>query len=324
MAERTDNAIMTSDATTNSNFKSSVLKLKTEQIKTVLLPNFFAFFKANAKSLIFLLFAVVFAIMSAVVVFWSFQQIEAIAVARQRSQLVIHHANLLTSNIKDAQTSMRGYLLTNNLAFLQPYSAVISPIKLQLKQLQQLSLTKLEHQRLNALLPLIEAKLTHMARAVALQRNNNQTEALALIKRAEGLQLMNAIRLEMQQFITAQEAALAQNEASFQANMQRFFYIITLGSIFTLLFALVFAYFYHREVRHKIKNVVHAKTQHLLKTQENISEQLQLANTVLEDSEEKLAVTLNSIGGCSDRHRYFWPCDAFKQSGRGFNWLDTE
>ena len=241
MAERSDNAIMTSDATTNSNFKSSVLKLKTEQIKTVLLPNFFAFFKANAKSLIFLLFAVVFAIMSAVVVFWSFQQIEAIAVARQRSQLVIHHANLLTSNIKDAETSMRGYLLTNNLAFLQPYSAVISPIKLQLKQLQQLSLTKLEHQRLNALLPLIEAKLTHMARAVALQRNNNQTEALALIKRAEGLQLMNAIRLEMQQFITAQEAALAQNEASFQANMQRFFYIITLFVFLFTLFSVFLA-----------------------------------------------------------------------------------
>ena len=301
MSQRTENAIMTSDASKDSNlaskyniarkYMSSALK-----IKTVLSPDYFAYLKTNAKSLLFLLFAVLFAVMSAMVVFWSFKQIEATAVARQHFQLIIHEANRLMSSIKDAEASMRGYLLTNNIAFLQPYLSVISPISLQLKQLQQLSLTKQERQQLTALSPLIEAKLTHMARAVALQSNNNQAEALTLIQRAEGLQLMDAIRLEMQQFIMSQEAALAQNEASFQVNMQRFFNIITVGSIFTLLFALAFAYFYHREARQKIKNVVHAKTQHLLKTQETISFKLQQANLVLEDSEEKLAVTLNSIG----------------------------
>ncbi len=296
MAERTDNAIMTSDATKDSDFKVPALKIKTKFLPDFVVQDFFAFFKTNAKSLIFLLFAVLFATISAVVVFWSFTQIEAAAVARQRSLLIIQKANLIMSGIKDAETDVRGYLLTNNIAFLQPHLTEISPITRQLKQLQQLNLTKVEQLKLTTLLPLIEEKVAHMARAVALQRNNNQTEALALIKRAEGLRLMNAIELELQQFIMERESLLLQNEARFKVTMQRFFNVITVGSFFTLLFAFAFAYFYHREVRQKIKNVVHAKTQHLLKTQEIISDKLQQANIILEDSEEKLAVTLNSIG----------------------------
>lgn len=296
MTQRTNNAIITNEAAKDSDFRMSGFKIKLMQIKMLFLPVFFDFFKINAKSLIFLVFAILFAIISAITVFWSFKQIEYAAIARQQSQLIIHEVNLLTSTIKDAETSVHGYLLTDNVAFLQPYSTDISRIHLQLEQLQQLNLSMLGHQYLNTLLPLIEAKLTHMERLVMLQRNNNQAEAITLVKRAEGLQLMEAIRLEMRQFITSQEASLTQNEAMFQSTMQRFFYIIAIGSIFTLLFALIFAYFFHREVKQKIKNIVHAKTQHLLETQETISYKLQQANNILESSEEKLAVTLNSIG----------------------------
>ena len=42
--------------------------------------------------------------------------------------------------------------------------------------------------------------------------------------------------------------------------------------------------------------MVHLETQHLLEIQEETNKQLQQANVTLQDSEEKLAVTLNSIG----------------------------
>ena len=42
--------------------------------------------------------------------------------------------------------------------------------------------------------------------------------------------------------------------------------------------------------------MVHLETQHLLEIQEQTNKQLQQANVTLQDSEEKLAVTLNSIG----------------------------
>ena len=64
----------------------------------------------------------------------------------------------------------------------------------------------------------------------------------------------------------------------------------------TLLLALAFAYLIYREAQHRLKNQVHLETRHLLEIQEETNTQLQQANATLLDSEEKLAVTLNSIG----------------------------
>jgi PAS domain S-box-containing protein len=78
--------------------------------------------------------------------------------------------------------------------------------------------------------------------------------------------------------------------------MRHLFIIIVTASLFTLLFALSFAYLIYRETQHRLKNLVHLETQHLLEIQEETNKQLQQANVTLQVSEEKLAVTLNSIG----------------------------
>ena len=72
------------------------------------------------------------------------------------------------------------------------------------------------------------------------------------------------------------------------------YYVI--AGLLILLFAISFAYFVYREKKHRLKNLVHLETQHLLEIQETTNKQLQQANVTLRDSEEKLAVTLNSIG----------------------------
>jgi len=78
--------------------------------------------------------------------------------------------------------------------------------------------------------------------------------------------------------------------------MRHLFILIIIASLFTLLLALSFAYFIYRETRQRLKNLVHLETQRSLEIQKETSKQLQAANTTLQVSEEKLAVTLNSIG----------------------------
>jgi PAS domain S-box-containing protein len=62
------------------------------------------------------------------------------------------------------------------------------------------------------------------------------------------------------------------------------------------LLAISFAYLIYRESRHRVKDIVHLETQHLLGIQENLNKQLQHTTIAAEISEEKLAITLNSIG----------------------------
>jgi hypothetical protein len=52
----------------------------------------------------------------------------------------------------------------------------------------------------------------------------------------------------------------------------------------------------HRQAGYRLKQGILAETQHLLALQQQSNEQLQKANISLAVSEEKLAVTLQSIG----------------------------
>ncbi len=74
------------------------------------------------------------------------------------------------------------------------------------------------------------------------------------------------------------------------------FIVIVSTSLISLIFALSFAHLINREVAHRLKDTLLRETQHLLEIQEYTSSQLQQANSTLQISEEKLTVTLNSIG----------------------------
>jgi PAS domain S-box-containing protein len=63
-----------------------------------------------------------------------------------------------------------------------------------------------------------------------------------------------------------------------------------------ILLVLALIYLVYRQSQQKLKNLVHLETQHLLQAQEVTNKELQLLNITLQDNEERLAITLNSIG----------------------------
>jgi PAS domain S-box-containing protein len=238
----------------------------------------------------------IMAVAVVLVAFWTFSQIKEAAEARKHSFLIINHADDVMSALKDAETGMRGYLLTGDEAFLEPYLATRDSISGQLEVLRQLTLIRAAHKHLEALTPLVDVRLAHISRAIELYRNHDVTAALALVRSGQGKRLMDSIRAEMSGFNQIEEGVLAQHEAEFQSNMRRLLIVIVTTSLLTLLFALSFAYLIYRETQHRLKNLVHLETQHLLEIQEDMNKQLQQANVTLQVSEGKLAITLNSIG----------------------------
>ncbi|MFA6451532.1 MAG: CHASE3 domain-containing protein [bacterium] len=228
--------------------------------------------------------------------FRAFSQIEKAADARKHTNLVINRANDLMSALKDAETGERGYLLTGDEAFLEPYLAVRHSIRGRLEELRKLTVIVAVHKHLDAMSPLIDAKLAHMARNIESRRNQNMPSVITDVSSGQGKRLMDSIRAEENSFIRIEEDALTRHEAEFRSNMRHLFVVIGASGLLTLLFALSFAYFIFRETQNRLRNLVHLETQHLLEIQENTNKQLQQANVTLQISEEKLAVTLNSIG----------------------------
>jgi len=152
--------------------------------------------------------------------FWAFNQIKEAAEARKHAYIVMLRAENLLSELKDAETGQRGYSLTGDEAFLEPYLAVRDGIGGHLEELRQLALISTGHKHLDAMAPLIVAKLAEMSHVIELRRNNDMTAVIAVVDSGQGKRLMDSIRAEKNSFIQIEEDALAQHEAEFQSNMR--------------------------------------------------------------------------------------------------------
>jgi len=248
------------------------------------------------KMVAWLIGAILLAVLGGGLSVWTFKQIEAAANARKHTREIISSADDLLSALIDAETGQRGYLLTGDEAFLQPYLAVRDSISGQLEKLRQLTSISAAQKHLDAISPLVDAKLANLSHNIELRRKHNLTAALVNVRSSRGKELMDRIRAEMRSVSQIEEDAMVRHEAAFQSNMRHLFILIITASLLTLLFAAAFVWLIYRSTQQKLKNLVHLETQHLLDIQEETNKQLQQTNFTLQVSEEKFAVTLNSIG----------------------------
>jgi PAS domain S-box-containing protein len=228
--------------------------------------------------------------------FWIYGQMKEAAAARKRAYEVINRADALLSSVTDAETGQRGYSLTGDEAYLEPYFRVRDGVKGQLEELRRLTTIDAAQKRLDLLALLMDAKMAEMAHVVELRQNNDMAAMQKALDGGQGKRLMDSFRTEMSGFIQIEEDALARHQARLQSSMRLLLAILVVASLFTLLFALSFTFLVQREARHRVKDLVHLETRHLLEMREETNQQLGLANLTLQVSEEKLWVTLKSIG----------------------------
>jgi CHASE3 domain sensor protein len=275
--------------------------------------------KISRKIVALLSGVMLLAMIPVVVSFWAFSKLDRASTTRTQTSLIIDQAQSLMSELIDAETGQRGYLLTGNEAFLEPYLAVRDRVSGELEALLQLTLTSDARNDLDAITPLMAAKMAELSDTIDLYQNGDITAAVAIVNSGQGKDLMDSIRADMNSFLQIEKGLLAQNDTEFQSSMRFLFIILIFASLLTLVFALSFAFFINRETQNRLKNLVHLETQHLLNIQETTNKQLQQANITLQASEEKLAVTLNS-----SHHRRGNPSTLRKSSkGNPGAWHDT-
>jgi CHASE3 domain sensor protein len=216
--------------------------------------------------------------------FWSFQQIENASEVRKHTNQILSNASNLLSVLKDAETGQRGYLLTDDEKFLEPYLAVHSAIKTRMETLRRMTQVNAASQHLDTAASLIDAKMLELSQVIELARKHDMPSALAIVKDGQGKVLMDSIRTEMSNFIKIEEDTRNKNDAEFESNMRQMFTLIVISSLLTLFFAVAFAYLIYRGAQQRLKNLVHLETKHLLEAQEEMNKQLQQTNATLQVS----------------------------------------
>jgi PAS domain S-box-containing protein len=194
------------------------------------------------------------------------------------------------------ENSQRGYVLTGDESYLQPYLAVREGLTAHLARLRQLTVDTSTQKHLDAVAPLLAAKVLETDKIITLRRNHDLSAAMVRINSGEGKRLMDAIRLEMRALEQVEAQRQTLHNAEFDTSMRRLFAIIVGFGVLAVSAALYLAYLNYRVAQQRIKDLVHAETEHLLQVQTLTSDRLRETNRALQDSEQKLAVTLHSIG----------------------------
>jgi PAS domain S-box-containing protein len=126
------------------------------------------------------------------------------------------------SLVQDGETGHRGFMLTGNDAFLEPYGAAMSELMAETTVLdRRMAATPAQARRLRRLKQQIAVKTDLMAQGIALRRREGLPAAAAFVGTGRGKHAMDAIRVTVSEMMRAEQAALAQRQAAAQRREQQ-------------------------------------------------------------------------------------------------------
>jgi diguanylate cyclase (GGDEF)-like protein len=136
---------------------------------------------------------------------------------------VIYQSERFLSSLKDTETGQRGFLLTDDAAYLQPYYAGLSKAKIQFDILKELTSDNPQQQkRLDKIRGMMEIKFAELAQTIELlQSNGDNSEALEVVKGNKGKQYMDNIRSLLDNFNNEEVLLLEQRKGDYKASRAR-------------------------------------------------------------------------------------------------------
>lgn len=196
----------------------------------------------------------------------------------------VQHANMgierfqeLLSLLKDAETGQRGYLLTGDPRYLEPYHAARPRIE---RLLSQRNSPGERSGEIASLERLVSAKFSELDRTIELRRSGNAEAALAVVKTNKGKATMDEIRRFVEQAVHSRLAEIQSQTILANSYAIRVRWIILAGSVIVTLLLLLST----------------LRVQRLLRFQATLIHELGQARNEIEHEKEVFETTLASIG----------------------------
>ena len=174
---------------------------------------------------------------------------------RSHTYIVLSQAQQMLSDMKDAETGERGYLLTGDETYLEPYLAVRDRFGVKLEQLRQATQDNpVQQQRLRLLISLTESEMAHLRAMIDVRRQGDIAGVTQAMISGKGKRSMDDFRAEMGRFIQTENELLAQRDANFSSSRALLIGMMVAVIFFAALLAAVSAYVVQREThRHLIE-----------------------------------------------------------------------
>ena len=230
----------------------------------------------------------VFAIMaiviagSTIVTFWTGQRV---IVTQSRDVLhrhLIAQSEELLSTLKDAETGQRGFIITGDEKYLEPYNVALARLPEELASLKTVTKVTIPAEDLVRIEQLAQKKLSELQTTIQLRHTGGFDAAAAMVKTGVGKESMDNLRTAIGRLQQQQEIALRTETNVVQMATRARTLIFMLSGLISLLF-IVWAY-------QRISYAIHGQQVALAETE--------AARSEIQRQKDLLSVTLSSIGDC--------------------------
>lgn len=160
---------------------------------------------------------------------------QAADIAEQR--LVRIAARKTKVGLLNAETGQRGFLLTGEEIYLEPYVRGIEETRKYLAQLKTQAKDPRDIERVAVIGPVVEKKLAEMAQTIALAKGGQRDEALRIIASDAGLKYMGVLRDNLEAITARADDAVGRGLQNLSASADRLSLTTAIGSLLLLSFA---------------------------------------------------------------------------------------
>ncbi len=191
------------------------------------------------------------------------------------------------SSLKDAETGQRGYLLTGEPAYLEPYRDAVSRFPVQLAELRQLTLDNpAQTARLLRVEQLAGERLTILRRAIdVFEAEPDRARALSAARRSglsgEGKRVMDTLRDEVAQMQRAERELLQERAATSRAGARTALAttLVALALGLGLVALVIWLFARNLAVRQRAAGVLHAERERFRATLTSIGDAVMVTDT---------------------------------------------
>lgn len=207
-------------------------------------------------------------------------------------EIIDTSVNIMLSMI-NAETGMRGYIVTNNQQFLDPYYAALAKLDNQRYELKQLTSDRLAASKAYTTVNnRITVSLDHIQKVIAVNQTGNSKLAIDMIRSGQGKERMDLVRSSTAELIELEKEELKKHSAyESKVNTYTLFALILLTILDIVTFALAFKLLF-RALKVAKHTEIELNRLHQLSLQQ--SEQL-IASNKIKDTQARLTDQLQSV-----------------------------
>jgi methyl-accepting chemotaxis protein len=174
----------------------------------------------------------------------------------QHTSIVLANLEDLLSGVKDAETGQRGYLLTGDEHYLEPYTQAKAPVDNDVEEVRKLTSDNPNQQRrIGALEPLIAAKFSELQETIDLVRDKDKglEAALKVVRTDRGKQIMDGIRKVVADMEDEERGLLKKRTEEAQLTAENAKSTILIGSLVSFVLLSAVGFFITRSITRPLR-----------------------------------------------------------------------